>query len=103
MKEYENGDITREQFLRMVSIGKQEAKNVLGGDQVADFTVKVIGKKVDVRMSQLPVEQMDDEFIMERGLVRTKIKRKVFGRSGQAKVAAPVAKEKRKVRVRVKK
>ena len=102
MELYENGDISREQFLRCVKIGVTEAKNVLGGDQVADFTVTEVGNKVDIRLSALPVEHEDDEFVMANHKIKRKIKRRVFGGGSKPKVrdAAPSGRAKRKIRTK---
>lgn len=102
MKLYEEGDISREQFLNMVSINAPAAKNVLGGDQVADFTKTVVGNKVDVRMSALPVEQHDDEFVMSAHKVRKKIKRRVFGTT-KTKETTKSGRAKRKINTKVSK
>lgn len=106
MKMYENKEITREQFLRMVSISKSEAKNVLGADVVADLEVTTVGDKIDVRIDTLPVEQQADEFVAVRRLVRKKIKRSVFGQTAEAREAAAeaskqsIANRKRKIKTR---
>ena len=80
---FEKKEITREQFLSMMKVSATDAKKVLGGDQVADFTTTVIGDTVDIRTQSLPVENEDDEYIMEAHKVRKKVKRRVFG--GKAK------------------
>lgn len=102
MQLYEDGDITKEQFLSMVTIRATEAKNVLGGDQVADFTKTVVGNKVDVRMISLPVEQHDDEFVMSAHKVRKKVKRRVFGTS-KPKETTKSGRVKRKINTKVSK
>lgn len=84
---YDKEEITREQFLRMLSIKASEAKNVLGADVVADLEVKTVGDKLDVRIDTLPVEQEKDEFVAVVRLVRKKIKRSVFGQSAEAREA----------------
>jgi hypothetical protein len=77
---YEKKIITREQFLRMVSIAKGEAKNVLGGDQVAAFEIEEVGDKIDIRVETLAVENANDEFVAVQEVVKTKTtKRVVFG------------------------
>lgn len=86
---YEKKEITREQFLRMMTISKSEAKNVLGADMVADLETTSVGDKLDVRIETLPVENVDDEFVAVRRNVRKKIKRSVFGQAAQAKTEAP--------------
>lgn len=101
---YENEEITREQLLKMMKIGVTEAKNVLGGDQVADFTEKVPGTNVDIRLSELPVENIEDEFVMNVHKVKKRIKpRKLFGQ-GAAKPKAERSKSGRPKRnIRTKK
>lgn len=101
MKQYENGDITREQFLRMISIQKTEAKNVLGGDQVAELTVTEVGKKLDIRLTSLPVENLDDAYVMENSNVKKRIKRRVFGNKSKTPVSKPRSR-KRNIKTRTK-
>lgn len=103
MELFEGGDITREQFLRMIKIGVTEAKNVLGGDQVADFTVTEVGNKVDIRLSSLPVEHEDDEFVMANQKIKRKIKRRVFGGTSKPKERGTVAPVRGKRKIRTKK
>lgn len=86
---YDKKEITREQFIRMVSISKSEAKNVLGADMVADLEVTSVGDKLDVRIEALPVEHVDDEFVAVQRSIRKKIKRSVFGQAAQAKIEIP--------------
>lgn len=102
LEQFEEGEITRDQLLRMLSINKTEAKNVLGGDQVADFTITTVGNKADVRIESLPVENIDDEFVMENERIRKKVKRRIFGgkKSGD-RASAP--KRKRRIKARVSK
>lgn len=102
MELYEAGEISREQFLRTLKVNATEAKNVLGGDQVAAFTVTEVGKSVDIRMDSLPIERIDDEFIMENAKVRKRVKRRVFG---GGKTAAPVkaTRSKRRIKTRTRK
>jgi hypothetical protein len=68
----------------MVNIQTTPAKNILGGDQVADFTRTAVGNNVDIRVKELPVENQDDEFVLANHKVRTKTKRKVFGGKSKA-------------------
>lgn len=65
LKLYERKQITREQLLRVMSIGKADAASELGGDIVLAATVTKLGKKADIRMSDLPVERLNDEYILE--------------------------------------
>lgn len=99
---WEAGEITREQFLRTIKVQSTEAKNVLGGDQVAAFTVKEIGKSVDIRMDAVPIEQIDDEFIMENAKVRKRVKRRVFG-GGNTTPTAKTTRPKRRIKTRTRK
>lgn len=96
MELYENDEITREQFLRMISVGKAEAKNVLGGDLVTQFTKTEIGKNADIRISSTPVEQVKDEFIEVNE--KRRIRRKVVGKN-----KAKASTKKRRIRTRVSK
>jgi len=103
MELYENEDIDRDQFLRMIKIGVTEAKNIIGGDQVADFTETVPGKNVDIRLSELPVENIEDEFIMNTHKIKRRVqRRKVFGK-GQDKKQTTGTSSRAKRRIRTKK
>lgn len=102
MKLFEDGTINREQFLRMVKIAATEAKNVLGGDQVADFTVTDVGSTLDIRIINLPVENIDDEYVMENSKVRTRVKRRVFGGKRTNTPRTPSGKVKRRIKTRTK-
>jgi len=99
---YENKEITREQFVRMLKIDMSQAKNVLGGDQVADLEVTSIGDKPDIRISSLPVEQHDDEYIVVERRVRKKVKRSVLGQAieDRDKPEETQAKAKRRIKIR---
>jgi len=91
-----NEEISREQYLRMINVSASEAKNVLGGDQVANLETTKVGNKVDVRVETLPVEFADDEFIGIKAIAPAKAKRRrVFG-SGNAKVTAETQQTSRK-------
>lgn len=90
---YDKEEITREQFLRMMSISKSDAKNVLGADVVADLEVTSVGDKMDVRIDPLKVENQDDEFVAVRRLVRKKVKRSVFGQSADTRKTAEAQKQ----------
>ncbi len=103
MELYEKGEISREQFLRTLKINATEAKNVLGGDQVADFTVEDVGTALDIRIAQLPVENIDDEFVMEFEKVRKRVKRRVFGGKKPTESASATVKprtKRRKIKVK---
>lgn len=78
---YDDEEITRDQMLRMLKIDKQQAKNVLGGDVVAELTEEVVGKEIDVRIATLPVENDDDEFVAVNRAVKKRVKRRKFGGS----------------------
>ena len=103
MKLYEAKEISREQFINMIVINAPTAKNVLGGDQVADFTKTVVGNKVDVRMSALPVENHEDEFVMSAHKVRKKIKRRVFGTTSKPVATTKSGRARRKINTKVSK
>lgn len=104
LKMLEDGEITREQFLRIFSVDAKEAKNILGGDQVADLEVRTVGDKLDIRTTSLPVEHAEDEFIMVASVVKRNIKRRVFG--GGAKIQEPAQVNKatpRRIKVKTRK
>jgi hypothetical protein len=97
---YEDKKISRDQFLRMVSIGKAEAKNVLGGDLVLEYTVKEVGQKADIRVSQTPIEQIDEEFIEIQRKERIR-RRKPVG--AKTRVSEDVTPKKRRIKIKAKK
>ncbi len=97
---FEKEEITREQFLRLISISKSEAKNVLGADMVADLEVTSVGDKLDVRMEALAVEAKDDEYVSVQRVVRKKIKRSVFGQAAENAKATPKAPTSNKRRIK---
>jgi hypothetical protein len=101
---YENEEITRENFLKMINIDKVAAANALGGDVIADLTETVIGKKVDIRVLSLPVEHEDDEYVAIIRKVRSRVKpRKKFGKDAPTKVSENTrAKPRRKIKVKSK-
>lgn len=100
---YEDGDINRDQLLRMMKIGVSEAKNVIGGDLVADFTETIPGKALDIRLSELPVERINDEYVMANHRVKSRVKRrKLFG-GGPSKPVARTQSGRAKRRIRTKK
>lgn len=100
LKMLEDGEITREQFLRIFNVNAKEAKNILGGDQVADLEVKTVGDKLDVRIDTLPVENHDDEFIAVASVVKRNVKRKVFGGGARPAEAAPVKQAVRRIKIK---
>ena len=95
---YDDEDITREQFLQLMKIDPKQLGNVLGGDVAADLSTTTLGDKLDVRISELPVEHDDDEFIMVERNVRKKKKRSVFGKRADAKTQA--AQPKRRIKIK---
>jgi hypothetical protein len=84
MQLYEAGEITRDQFLRTLKISATEAKNVLGGDQVADFTVTTVGKTLDIRITSLPIENLKDSYVLENSNIKKRVKRRLFGGGAKA-------------------
>lgn len=64
LKLYDNEKISRETFLRMISISTAEARKSLGGDLVTSLTKEVAGEKADIRIEELPIENAEDEFIV---------------------------------------
>ena len=97
---YDNEEITREQFLRMINIDKTQAKNVLGGDLVAELTVTETGKTVDVRIRQLPIEHLDDEYVEVKRAVKMRRKRSVFGRMAATERTTVENKVKRGIKIK---
>lgn len=51
---YEDGHITKEQFLDCISVLKSEAKKAIGEDQVLTITNRTRGDKADVRTDDYP-------------------------------------------------
>lgn len=100
LRRYDDEEISREQFLRMIKVDKKEAGNVLGGDEVADLTRTIVGKTVDIRVSSLPVDNADDEYIGIKRNIKTRRPRIKFGGSDKAKIKTPKGRIKRRVKVR---
>lgn len=96
LKMYEDEEITREQYLSMITVNKKPASTVLGGDLVAQHTIETVGDKADIRMEALPVEQEDEEFVYEKDKAKTK--RKTFGKNKVK--AGEKAKPRRRIKVR---
>jgi hypothetical protein len=88
LKLYDDGEISREQLLKIIKADKSATGTVLGGDVAADLLVTSIGNKVDVRYNDLPVEQADDEYIAVRPQIRKKINRSKFGRDASLREKA---------------
>ena len=99
LKAFEEGEITREAFLRIMKVDPTQLKNVFGADQAADLTMTTVGDKLDIRMESLPVENEDDEFIMVERNIKTKQKRSVFGKRKEEKEIV-TRKVKRAIKVR---
>ncbi len=90
--------ITEDQFLRMLKIDTGEAGKILGADVVADVTVKTVGSKLDIRVTDLPVENKSDNFIAVERKVRAKVERARFGKTPERATvpAAPVTTPRRR-------
>lgn len=97
---YENEEITREQFLRLMKVDPKQLANVFGADQAADLTMTTVGDTLDIRVSSLDVENEDDEFVMVERNVQKKQKRSVFGKRKQEAKTAVERKPKRSIKVR---
>jgi len=61
---YEDGEISKEQFLSCLKVNIAPAENVIGGDQVASLKEEIVGATVDLRIVTLPVEYAEDKFLM---------------------------------------
>lgn len=97
---YENDEITRSQLVRLLNVDRTQAKNILGGDAVADIEVTTIGEKVDVRISETPIDEIDEEFIGVIRKVRLRSKPKSRKRiGGREKTSTPKRKIRRKIKV----
>ena len=99
LKAFEEGEITREAFLRIMKVDPKQLANVFGADQAADLTMTTVGDKLDIRVESLPVEREDDTFIMVERNIKTKQKRSVFGKRKE-ETAVAVKKSKRSIKVR---
>lgn len=101
LKMYEDEEITRDQLVRLLNVDRTQAKNILGGDVVADIEVKEVGKTVDIRVSETPIDEIDEEFVGVARKVRMRSKPKARKRiGGSGKVAAtPKRKVRRKIKV----
>ena len=90
-------EITRDQAIRMLNVDKTEATNILGGDIVADITYTEVGKKADIRIEKLPIEQLDEEAVVA-AQKRSRVRRRKIGRKQQQE--STPARPKRRVKVR---
>lgn len=100
---YDEEEITREQFIRMINLDSKQLANVLGADQAADLMTVTVGDTLDIRVSSLPVEEADDEFVMVERKIGSKRARSVFGKRAEEKrekqsTAKPKGKRSIKVR-----
>lgn len=57
LEEYEEKRISREQFLRCISVSIGETSNVLGGDVVLALKQPLAGKTPDIRVKDMPVDE----------------------------------------------
>lgn len=94
---YENGEISRDQLLRMISISKSEAKKIIGGDQVAEFEITVTGDSADIRIENTPLEYIDEEYIGVMVKEKPKRRRRI-GRRAKPTTKTPARKRKIKTR-----
>lgn len=105
MVEYEQGRITRDQFLRCISVVLGETANAVGGDVVAALTQSLPGKTPDMRQKELSVEEAKE---FGKGVLvipdLPKVKRRKLGATGKlsdkakpSKVAVGVGKRKLKI------
>jgi len=92
---YDNEEISREDFVKMINVDKTQAKNVLGGDIVASMEYEQIGKTADIRLENTPIENIDDEFVIVATKIRSRVKRKTFG----PKKSEATGKVRRKIKV----
>jgi hypothetical protein len=99
LKAFEEGEITREAFLRIMKVDQKQLANVFGADQAAELTITSVGDTLDIRISSLDVEHEDDEFVMVERKVKTKKGRSVFGRRKEEKEVV-TRKVKRAIKVR---
>jgi hypothetical protein len=86
---FEEGKISRENFLACITASKSDVQTLLGGDIALAATKITTGDKADIRVSDLPVENEADEFIFEQSkMIQTKepLHRRVISKtSGNAK------------------
>lgn len=82
-----------------MKVDPKQLANVFGADQAADLTMTTIGDTMDLRISSLPVENEDDEYVMVERNVRKKEKRSVFGKRKDEQ-ATTSRKAKRAIKVR---
>lgn len=100
LKLYEADEITREQFVQMLNIDKTQAKKILGADQVMDLEIEVPGKDADIRVSDTPIDEIDDEYIAVTSKpIRSKPRKKFGGKPTSKAAVASRPKSRRRVRV----
>lgn len=98
---YDNEEITRDQMVRLIKVDKTQASQILGGDQVADLEVTVVGKVADIRTKDLPVEQQEDEAVYRNAKVRRRVPRRRLGpQKTNATQTKTAPQTKRRVKIR---
>lgn len=82
--EYENGNITRDQFLRCITVGLGQTADAIGGDMVAALSQELPGKTPDMRQKELTVDEV--KLFGKQNLIipdKPKVKRRKLGATGK--------------------
>lgn len=61
---YERGEITKEQFLKCISVGKANVDTHVGSDVTLKLSQTKIGKEFDVRVTELDIDAPREEVIV---------------------------------------
>lgn len=69
---YEDEEISRESFLDMIKPDAKVVATKLGADLAADLITKDVGSTLDLRLTELPVEQAKDEYVNVERIVKTR-------------------------------
>ena len=85
---YENGDITKEQFLRCISVQKGSVDTHVGSDVTLKLANKVHGDSYDVRTSDMDIEDVSKEAVVTPSAPMVPKRRKKVGGKPKAEAGA---------------
>lgn len=96
---YQKKKITKEQFLKCISVQKGAVSTHLGSDIALQLERETEGDKLDIRIKELSIDENNQDYLFVPQLAKTpKVRRRVLGEKPKA---APTA-AKRMKRVRLK-
>jgi len=98
---YESGQITRDQFIKCVSVQKGSVDTYIGSDVTLRLVKNRIGKEFDVRITQLDIDSANESVIVVPEAEQPIIRKKLFARN--TKTTAPAKTLVRRINVKTKK